>query len=305
MPDDDSFFAPPGFSHSASPARVRQQMERAAQLRLDREREARSLRLGGGAPGGGLYAGGVGPGGAGPVAAAGLRLASTGLYARPPDSDLIDLDASYLDMTAEATFADVFRHRAGGSDEATEHYPASGVDTSEAAVDLDADVEDMDADESMYPEHEYDEDEDEDAEDELEFQDQPDVTQDTEMEAAYPEDDGAEHGHDTSLSTDAEYDSDASSLGFHPDDNPEAWAERLDELAGVLEMSEGEARAMRWGPPIGAERGGEYRLGRRYYAGVRRMPRRDWGTGLARRCDGARRGGAAARSGLDTTVSGL
>ncbi|WOO77863.1 uncharacterized protein LOC62_01G001421 [Vanrija pseudolonga] len=48
--------------------------------------------------------------------------------------------------------------------------------------------------------------------------------------------------------------SDGSSAAYDPDDDPEAWAERLDELAGVLEMSEVEARALRWGPAVGRER---------------------------------------------------
>ncbi|KAL1408470.1 hypothetical protein Q8F55_005282 [Vanrija albida] len=48
--------------------------------------------------------------------------------------------------------------------------------------------------------------------------------------------------------------SEGSSAAYDPDDDPEAWAERLDELAGVLEMSEVEARALRWGPAVGRER---------------------------------------------------
>lgn len=52
--------------------------------------------------------------------------------------------------------------------------------------------------------------------------------------------------------------SDGSSAAYDPDDDPEAWAERLDELAGVLEMSEVEARALRRGPAVARERDGEW-----------------------------------------------
>ncbi|WVQ83862.1 hypothetical protein IAT38_006006 [Cryptococcus sp. DSM 104549] len=42
--------------------------------------------------------------------------------------------------------------------------------------------------------------------------------------------------------------SEGSSGMYDPDADPEAFARRLDELAGVLEMGEVEAKAMRWGP---------------------------------------------------------
>jgi hypothetical protein len=45
--------------------------------------------------------------------------------------------------------------------------------------------------------------------------------------------------------------SETSSAMFDPDADPEGWGRRLDELAGVLEMGEVEARAIRWGPAIG------------------------------------------------------
>lgn len=54
--------------------------------------------------------------------------------------------------------------------------------------------------------------------------------------------------------------SETSSAAFDPDDDPEQWAERLDELAGKLEVSEAEARAVRWGPAIGSQRNGEENL---------------------------------------------
>jgi len=50
--------------------------------------------------------------------------------------------------------------------------------------------------------------------------------------------------------------SEASSVMFDRDLDPEGWAKRLDELAGVLEMGEEEARALRWGPALGRERDG-------------------------------------------------
>lgn len=57
---------------------------------------------------------------------------------------------------------------------------------------------------------------------------------------------------------DTTYPDSESSAAFDPDEDPEGWAERLDELAGILEVSEEEARALRWGPAIGLEKDGEY-----------------------------------------------
>ncbi|KAK8846656.1 hypothetical protein IAR55_005743 [Kwoniella newhampshirensis] len=48
--------------------------------------------------------------------------------------------------------------------------------------------------------------------------------------------------------------SESSSADYDPDADPEAFARRLDELAGVLEVGEEEARALRWGPALGRER---------------------------------------------------
>lgn len=56
---------------------------------------------------------------------------------------------------------------------------------------------------------------------------------------------------------DTTYPESESSAAFDPDEDPEGWAERLDELAGVMEVSEAEARALRWGPAIGLEKDGE------------------------------------------------
>ncbi|WWD21964.1 hypothetical protein CI109_106452 [Kwoniella shandongensis] len=48
--------------------------------------------------------------------------------------------------------------------------------------------------------------------------------------------------------------SESSSADYDADADPEAFARRLDELAGVLEVGEEEARALRWGPAMGRER---------------------------------------------------
>lgn len=45
--------------------------------------------------------------------------------------------------------------------------------------------------------------------------------------------------------------SETSSIMFDAEADPEGFAKRLDELAGVLEKSEQEVRALKWGPPIG------------------------------------------------------
>lgn len=68
----------------------------------------------------------------------------------------------------------------------------------------------------------------------------------------------AEHEHEEQAEEgDTTYpDSDSSSAAFDPDEDPGGWAERLDELAGLLEVSEEEARALRWGPAIGLETDG-------------------------------------------------
>ncbi|KAK4683951.1 hypothetical protein P7C73_g6257, partial [Tremellales sp. Uapishka_1] len=44
--------------------------------------------------------------------------------------------------------------------------------------------------------------------------------------------------------------SENSSAAFDPEVDPVGYSKRLDELAGTLEMSEGEARATRWGPSL-------------------------------------------------------
>ncbi|WWD00242.1 hypothetical protein V866_007151 [Kwoniella sp. B9012] len=44
--------------------------------------------------------------------------------------------------------------------------------------------------------------------------------------------------------------SESSSAQYDPDADPEGFAQRLDELAGVLEIGEEESKAIRWGLPI-------------------------------------------------------
>ncbi|KAK6904067.1 hypothetical protein I203_107581 [Kwoniella mangroviensis CBS 8507] len=44
--------------------------------------------------------------------------------------------------------------------------------------------------------------------------------------------------------------SESSSAQYDPDTDPEGFAQRLDELAGVLEIGEEESKAIRWGLPI-------------------------------------------------------
>lgn len=51
--------------------------------------------------------------------------------------------------------------------------------------------------------------------------------------------------------------SEGSSADYDRVNDPEVYAKRLDGLAGVLEMREDEARAIKWGPSIGRERDGE------------------------------------------------
>jgi hypothetical protein len=73
---------------------------------------------------------------------------------------------------------------------------------------------------------------------------------------------GAEGGAE--VEGDGEGHSETSSAMFDPDADPEGFARRQDELAGVLEMGEKEAKAIRWGPAIGRERDGEYPFYRIY-----------------------------------------
>lgn len=76
--------------------------------------------------------------------------------------------------------------------------------------------------------------------------DEPHGEEDEEQEES-GEDGGRGEGDDMS---------DTSSAMFDPEADPEGWARRLDELAGVLEIGEEEARAMRWGPAVGKRKEG-------------------------------------------------
>ena len=66
--------------------------------------------------------------------------------------------------------------------------------------------------------------------------------------------DGDGDGDDAAEWSD-EVSSETSSALFDPEADPQGWAKRLDELAGVLEMDEEESRAMRWGPPLNPAEG--------------------------------------------------
>ncbi|WVF70149.1 hypothetical protein IAT40_004937 [Kwoniella sp. CBS 6097] len=70
------------------------------------------------------------------------------------------------------------------------------------------------------------------------------------------EDNGVDSGmEDGAEEEEEEYaQSESSSAQYDPDADPEGFAQRLDELAGVLEVGEEEARALRWGPAMGKER---------------------------------------------------
>lgn len=89
---------------------------------------------------------------------------------------------------------------------------------------------------------EEDEDELLEAEDEEEEEEEVDGDEDEEEEEGEMEADIA------SETSSAMYDADADPTGF---------ARRQDELAGIMEMGEEEARAMRRGPPFGRDRHGQ------------------------------------------------
>lgn len=70
---------------------------------------------------------------------------------------------------------------------------------------------------------------------------------DEEEEEDEDEEDGAEEEDGMSETSSAMFDQEA---------DPQGWARRLDELAGVLEMGEEEARSLRWGPKMGRKQQG-------------------------------------------------
>jgi hypothetical protein len=51
-----------------------------------------------------------------------------------------------------------------------------------------------------------------------------------------------------------------SSQVYDRESDPEGYASRLDELAGVLEMGQVELNAIKWGPVMGKQRDGEFKL---------------------------------------------
>ena len=89
----------------------------------------------------------------------------------------------------------------------------------------------------------------------------PDASDEFEDPGASPPDDtfGEEEAQDSMDDDEEDYaGSETSSAMFDPDADPEGWAARLDELAGVKEMGEEEARALRWGPPFEKDQEGEW-----------------------------------------------
>ncbi|BEJ17544.1 hypothetical protein CspHIS471_0609450 [Cutaneotrichosporon sp. HIS471] len=67
----------------------------------------------------------------------------------------------------------------------------------------------------------------------------------------YDDEDG--HGDGDEYYDEQDSFSERSSAVFDPDNDPAGFAERLDELAGVMEIGEEEARALRWGPNLGGD----------------------------------------------------
>ena len=96
----------------------------------------------------------------------------------------------------------------------------------------------------------------------------PDEDEDEEEEEEDPLDDEAERAEEEEEDEadedgDGYAESDTSSAMFDPDADPEGFAKRLDELAGVKEIGEEETRALKWGPPISRGADGESALGSR------------------------------------------
>lgn len=218
-----------------------------------------------------------GPGGGRPPAAQ-LYIRSRITHSDPPD-----VPSSDMDTTADATFFGATRHRQPALHNLSTALDDEGVDVDEG-IDIDEAVdaefaqslavpltpvsraqleayrqqvrqearpdfassigesyadeeyaaEDYVDSEAYEGEHqeEYDEEEEEGDEEEEEEEGE-------EADESYPESEG-------------------SSAAFDPDNDPVGFAERLDELAGVLEMGEAEARALRWGPAMGRGNHGKF-----------------------------------------------
>jgi hypothetical protein len=76
---------------------------------------------------------------------------------------------------------------------------------------------------------------------------------DDDEEAEGEENDGEDDDEEGAAGSEDERMSETSSAMFDPEADPEGYAMRLDELAGVLELSEKEEQALRWAPTKGAE----------------------------------------------------
>lgn len=88
----------------------------------------------------------------------------------------------------------------------------------------------------------------------LDFDDPRFADEELEPEEEEEEERGADGADEADEADEAEDDaegSETSSAMFDAEADPEGFAKRLDELAGVLEKSEEEVRALKWGPPIG------------------------------------------------------
>lgn len=82
----------------------------------------------------------------------------------------------------------------------------------------------------------------------------PDEAADREEDDEDDDEDGS--GEDEEEEEEGDGMSETSSAMYDPATDPEGFSRRLDELAGVLEMGEEEARAMRQGPMIGKAKKG-------------------------------------------------
>lgn len=78
----------------------------------------------------------------------------------------------------------------------------------------------------------------------IEHEEEDEPEEEGEDEDQEDEDDAGEEEEDYAVS-------DTSSAMYDPAADPEGFARRQDELAGVLEMGEEEAKALKWGPAIG------------------------------------------------------
>ncbi|WVW78802.1 hypothetical protein I302_100764 [Kwoniella bestiolae CBS 10118] len=79
----------------------------------------------------------------------------------------------------------------------------------------------------------------------------PDISTSTSYEYAQHEEQDEEAEGEGEEEEEGSYEaSESSSAQYDPEADPEGFAQRLDELAGVLEIGEEESKAIRWGLPI-------------------------------------------------------